>query len=346
MRRTLLAGVAVLFVGLTACGTTLPGAQVPAQGITDAGAASFVGTDYTSVSLLSWTNDGQGHVSGTLQSAIANSAYVQSGSGLPLKNATVALAGTISNGAVSLHEELGPTFVGTIKGTTLTMQFPQQNGTVESYVFQPGSASDYNAQVQRLTSQLQDQRATIDSQQQAAQAEQRKSDAEQRKSEAAQALSGDLSKLGGDEAAVADAVSKLPAAKQEITDASTKADAAMVAAKKSSPCDTSGILAQAATANAAGVSAVQSLLSAVDRLATAVSALRSDLGRIQQDKQTLLGLSGQLPSGFDSAVAQANSALSKGQAELANAQNVVDTTTQQQQAYQTALDALGLRMCR
>jgi hypothetical protein len=220
----------------------------------------------------------------------------------------------------------------------LTIQFPERDGTVESYVFDPGSASDYNAQVRAFTSQLQDQLATIDSQQQGAQATHRKSDA-------AQALSGDLSKLGGDEAAVADAVSKLPAAKQEITDASTKADAAMVAAKKSSPCDTSCILAQAATANAVGASAVRSLLSAVNRVAIAVSALRSDLGRVQQDKQTLLGLSGQLLCGFDSAGAQANSALSKGQAELANAQNVVDATTQQQQAYQTTLDALGFRMC-
>jgi hypothetical protein len=89
-----------------------------------------------------------------------------------------------------------------------------------------------------------------------------------------------------------------------------------------------------------------SLLSAVNRLAIAVSALRSELGRVQVDKQTLLGLSGQLLSGFDSAVAQANSALSKGQDELANAQNVVDPTTQQQQGYQTTLDALGLHMCR
>ncbi|MCX5097594.1 hypothetical protein OOK36_55155 [Streptomyces sp. NBC_00365] len=35
-------------------------------------------------------------------------------------------------------------FTGTIFGTTLTLQVPQQNGQIENYVLKPGSAADYD----------------------------------------------------------------------------------------------------------------------------------------------------------------------------------------------------------
>jgi len=132
---------------------------------------------------------------------------VQSGTGTPLTSGNAALTGTISNGAVSLHEELGATLVGTIQGSDLIMQIPQPDGTVEPYMFHPGSAAEYNAQLQKLAAQLQNQRSTVTSQQQAAKTAQDQSNA-------GQSLANDLSKLGADEGAVSDANNALPAGKK------------------------------------------------------------------------------------------------------------------------------------
>lgn len=133
---------------------------------------------------------------------------MQSGTGTPLTSGNAALTGTISNGAVSLHEELGATLVGTIQGSDLIMQIPQPDGTVEPYMFHPGRAAEYNAQLQKLAAQLQNQRSTVTSQQQAAKTAQDQSNA-------GQSLANDLSKLGADEGAVSDANNALPAGKKD-----------------------------------------------------------------------------------------------------------------------------------
>ena len=265
---------------------------------------------------------------------------MQSGTGTPLTSGNAALTGTISNGAVSLHEELGATLVGTIQGSDLIMQIPQPDGTVEPYMFHPGSAAEYNAQLQKLAAQLQNQRSTVTSQQQAAKTAQDQSNA-------GQSLANDLSKLGADEGAVSDAINALPAGKKMVADAQAKTATAMAAARQSSPCDTSGILVQASSANTGGgVSASQNLLSAINTSTGSIGALDSDLNQAQKDEQILLSLAGQRPPDYDRTVGQATSALSKAKSDVTAAQNVFDGATKQQQADQTTLDQLGNRPCK
>ena len=345
MRRTLLVVVAaVVLAGLSGCSSTVSGTPtanlVSEQGLSGAGSASFVGADSNSVSFFAWTNDGQGHLTCSAQAANANPTYVQSGTGTPLTSGNAALTGTIINGAVSLHEELGATLVGTIQGSDLIMQIPQPDGTVEPYMFHPGSAAEYNAQLQKLAAQLQNQRSTVTSQQQAAKTAQDQSNA-------GQSLANDLSKLGADEGAVSDAINALPAGKKMVADAQAKTATAMAAARQSSPCDTSGILVQASSANTGGgVSASQNLLSAINTSTGSIGALDSDLNQAQKDEQTLLSLAGQRPPDYDRTVGQATSALSKAKSDVTAAQNVFDGATKQQQADQTTLDQLGNRPCK
>lgn len=171
MRKSLVLGAIALLgllQGAAACSTsgTVTGSVIPEQGVGGPGGASFVGSDSNSISIVAWTNDGQGHVTGSLQDANLNPDFLQTGSGSPLTTNNASIWGTISNSAVSLQVSSGSTIVGAITGSTLTLQIPQPDGTIEAYALTPGAATDYNAQVRQLTTQIQKQRDAITSQQQ------------------------------------------------------------------------------------------------------------------------------------------------------------------------------------
>ena len=110
---------------------------VPAVAI-DALPPVLVGEDPGSVTLIETTTR-YGNITGTTDTTEFSNAGPQ--------RQSASLTGIVTGGQVVLSATFptGTTiFTGTLFGTTLTLQVPQQNGQIENYVLRPGTAADYD----------------------------------------------------------------------------------------------------------------------------------------------------------------------------------------------------------
>lgn len=100
----------------------------------------------TTVAFIQFTEDQNGHLTGSLQSVYATSTTnVQSDS--------AAFTGVRNGSQISLtFSALGfsATVTGTLNGDTLTLHMPDQNGYVATEVFHAASTADYNAAANKL----------------------------------------------------------------------------------------------------------------------------------------------------------------------------------------------------
>lgn len=159
--------IAVLWVAcafaLNGCGSTAPSAgeassggggpsAVPAGSSGSSG--SFVGKASNAVVFVTWTQNA-GQLSGELQEGTLQT---DSGSGTEsVANDSVSFAGTISGSSVTLtlNQGLGATtnLTGTLTGNELNLNYPGQGGSVITLQMQPGTANDYNQDLNTLQSQ-------------------------------------------------------------------------------------------------------------------------------------------------------------------------------------------------
>lgn len=110
---------------------------------------SFVHVFSDGVWFLRWTESG-GALSGQLQSVSVTP-------NLTLSSSNTSLSGVRSGVDVTLR--LGGllgniSYTGTLRGSTLVLNLPLQNGSMESIVFQPGTVDDYNSAVAKLRAQV------------------------------------------------------------------------------------------------------------------------------------------------------------------------------------------------
>lgn len=105
----------------------------------------YVGTDYNSASMLNISRGPDGTLTGTMNELTEG----ESPGALAM---TVVVSGTeiTLNLKGALASETALT--GTIKGDQLHIQVPQPDGTIEDYVFGPGTVDEYNSDVAALTS--------------------------------------------------------------------------------------------------------------------------------------------------------------------------------------------------
>ena len=172
---------------------------------------SFLSTSNTYVAFIQWTNN-NGQLSGQLEEV-----NLSSNNSLQVQQTHAAFTGTLTNSQISLNfgSFLGiPEIItGTFDGNTLTLALPEQNGQLNSIVFNPASIDDYNkavstfegsisqqasnatATVQAQETQAQNQQATattLENQQQAV------TDANNTLSSALSTLQSDTSSLTND----------------------------------------------------------------------------------------------------------------------------------------------------
>lgn len=122
------------------------------------GPATFVSHDRSGAMTMSWTDDGNGHLAGSLQSATPNT----DGTGDLVKTVNASFTGTLHDGQISIvtHGFLGDTstWPGSLSGDTLTLNIPQQDGSIAPATFTRGKVSDYNLAVSAFQDQVTQER--------------------------------------------------------------------------------------------------------------------------------------------------------------------------------------------
>ncbi len=123
------------------------------------GPSTFFRHDQSGAMTVSWTDDGGGHLTGSLQHATPNPAST----GEPLQTVDASFAGTLNDGRISLVTNGFPgvtsTWTGTLSGDSLTLNIPQKDGAIAPAAFARGTVSDYNAAVSALKGQVIQKRA-------------------------------------------------------------------------------------------------------------------------------------------------------------------------------------------
>lgn len=103
-------------------------------------------TSDTTVAFIQFTEDQNGHLTGSLEQVYATADNT-------VQNESAAFTGVRNGSQFSLTFSalgLSQTDTGTLNGNTLTLQWPDQNGLVETGVFRAASTSDYNTAAQNL----------------------------------------------------------------------------------------------------------------------------------------------------------------------------------------------------
>lgn len=294
------------------------------------GPSTFVSHDQSSAMTISWTDDGDGHLAGSLQSTTPNT----DGNGDLVKTVNASFTGTLHDGQISIvtHGFLGDssTWPGSLSGDTLTLNIPQQDGSIAPATFARGKVHDYNLAVSAFQDEVTQERAKVasDAASAAAQAASDAStsanaalltDADKRVSDAVAALRGSLSDgLSFDEFA-ADMVTL----RRDLE--TTRSDAATATAEgrsnESACSDASG-----AQSDASGVSSDESAISSDESSAQtttdAVSRQVEDLSNAQAAMKAAYQQQGLTPSisaaPVVAALKQAGGAVGSWKAKIAN----------------------------
>ncbi|MGV8910145.1 MAG: hypothetical protein ACOH1Y_14285 [Propionicimonas sp.] len=149
MRRTAASLTAVLAaaIWLSGCGGS------------SSGPSTFIGHGQSSATAISWTDDGSGHLTGSVQIVIPN----PDGSGDVVKTENVPFSGTLHAGQISIVVVglLGvtATWTGDLSGDTLSLNIPQADGSIAPDTLARGKISDFNSAVSELRNQVSQARA-------------------------------------------------------------------------------------------------------------------------------------------------------------------------------------------
>lgn len=138
IRHTALVAASICLLTTVGCGSRHEsGPAVSVGGLPH----TLVGEDYNSVMLLDTDTTGS-DILGTFD-------YSEEG-GFSMDHRHGKVTGRVHGSRVTLLLDLGggdTALKGTLHGTTLTVRAPQSDGTLEDYVFKPGTAADYSQRV-------------------------------------------------------------------------------------------------------------------------------------------------------------------------------------------------------
>lgn len=146
IRYAAVAATAICALATAGCGNGSAHNKQPAMAPAAIGGLpqTLVGADYDSVTLIQTTTQ-HDNITGTLDTTEEryNSPEHQRGT----------LTGTVKAGQVTLTAAFplgSTTYNGTLDGSTLTLQVPEQNGQIQDYTLKPGTVDDYNQRVNQL----------------------------------------------------------------------------------------------------------------------------------------------------------------------------------------------------
>jgi hypothetical protein len=261
------------------------------------GVTSFVCQGTINDTLLQWQDSG-GDLSGTYEySALSGQPpqeTVSSNSGN--------LTGTISGTAITLSIGFSQPLYGTLDGSQLTLNVPQQDGSFQAGTCTQGSLSDWNNAVSLLHSQA----GTANNQ--AAQAQAQASQ-DQSVSQAQQSLASDVSALQNDASTLNNDTSLAGDIKSMQSD--YQAEQKDYQTEQSDSCDSMGGDADTVGGDADAVGGDLDTLNGdiTDLQAGGIQSVKNDLSAIQNDLSTLQSLGSTPGTDSSGAVAAGNHAL-------------------------------------
>ena len=278
-----------------------------AGGHTDLAASWISLQNGSSASLITWTINGTS-ASGNLTESSLNS------TGLSIDANTYPFTGVISGSAVTLSFSGGSTVTGSVSAHQLQLQIADSTGTMQSYVFTPGTTSAYNAAVKLIQS-------VVNANQLVASANQKISTEETTINAAAQTVSSDVSSIASDISNLNSSISSLQADLSSMaTDLqTTKTGAAVVSqdvnTKDNSACGDAGSV----QGDAGSVQGDLGTLQGDEDLAnTYLTSLKSALSSLPSDWSTYQRALVVVPnysSQYAVAASQEQSALAQGSSE-------------------------------
>jgi hypothetical protein len=310
--------------------TTVP--TVPPSA-TPVGTGFLFTDDQTLADFLQWTDNG-GAVAGTLQ----EDTLTGSAPNEDLSTATVTVAGQIQGSKISVSLNSDTSVFGTYSNGTVTLNIPQNSGTLAAVTFRTAPPSAFNLAVSAIQRNISSQNSTAAV---ALQAEAAAAAIDK----AAQAVTGDVSQLSSDQSAIASAVAGLPPAlAKESADLGTTAQdeqATVAAAQAGQNTDQVCTDADQVASDADGVSA------AADNVQGELNQARSDASSTATDLQAFQAAEANDPSaapsglptsqGVDQAISSTTAAVA---AALATTnQDVATANTQDTAAYNDAVAA-------
>ncbi len=114
---------------------------------------SFVHSFTDGVWFLQWT-DRDGTLAGQMQSVVVRSDLTLQSNNQVLSGIRSGTDVTLNIGGTFLGAPLGGVYTGRLRGSTLVLNIPLQNGSMETVVFQSGTVEDYNRAVAALRAQV------------------------------------------------------------------------------------------------------------------------------------------------------------------------------------------------
>ena len=276
------------------------------------GVDSYLCSGITSDELLQWKDSGGGDLSGTYQyadlSGQAPSEQVSSSSGN--------LTGTLNGTAITMSIGLSQDLYGTLSSGQLTLNVPQQDGTIQAVTCRQASIDDWNKAVGALNS-----RAGSDNQQ-ASQAQAQASH-DQAVSTAQDSLSRNMTSLQSDASSLEDDNTLAGDVNTMKQDYQSEQNDWRTEQSDAGSCGVSGD-AGAISGDASAIGGDQSALEAdIGSLqSNAMASVKTDISAISSDVSAIRNL-GATPS------ANPSGAIAAGNKALTDAQNAITWATSQ-----------------
>jgi hypothetical protein len=298
----------------------------------DKGPATFVAKASDQLSIVQWTEDGDGVLTGTYQVVSASS----KSDGPATESSNASIQGRVSKGALNLTVDGLTTITGTLSGDTLTLSVPQTDGGVRTVTYSRSTIESYNRAVEALATRVSTERA-----------QQAKAAAD---ASAAAALAADeqalVESIGNVPAltiAVKTAAGGLTAALGKVQSA-LKAQQAALAAVKSADCiDVFTRIGDEGTAYGDLMTAEGDFETATADLASAEQDLQTEITSIQASAQSVQAQGGTVPD--LSSVTDAAGVLRQSGTTKTKATATVQSLTTSAEQIDTEANDLASRAC-
>jgi hypothetical protein len=315
-------GIVLLVAG---CGGIIPVGHSSATHSAGAepGVDSYLCSGTTSDELLQWRDSG-GYLSGTYQyanlSGQAPSEQVSSNSGN--------LTGTLNGTAITMSIGLSQDLYGTLSGGQLTLNVPQQNGTIQAVTCSQASIDDWNKAVGALNSQAGSDNQQANQAQAQASHDQAVSNAQSSLSRDVTSVQNDASSLENDNTLAGDVNTMKQDYQNEQNDWQTEQ-------KDAGTCGVSGdagAISGDASAIGGDQSALQSDIGSLQ--SNGMASVKTDISTINSDMSAIRNL-GATPD------TDPSSAIAAGHKALTDSQNAIDWATNQGNQIAAAANSLS-----
>ncbi|MFI5712638.1 hypothetical protein [Kribbella sp. NPDC051620] len=296
------------------------------------GPATFVAEASDQLSIVQWTEDGDGVLTGTYQVVSASS----KSDGPATESSDASIRGRVSKGALNLTVDGLTTITGTLSGDTLTLSVPQKDGGVRTVTYSRSTIESYNRAVQALATRVSTERE-----------EQAKAAAD---ASAAAALAGDEQALADSIGNIPELISAVKTAGGGLTVAlgnvqsALKTQRAALAAVKSADCvDVFTRIGDEGTAYGDLMTAEGDFGTATADLASAEQDLQTQITSIQASAKSVQAQGGTVPD--LSSVKEAAGVLRQSGTTKTTATAKVHSLTTSAEQIDTAANDLASRAC-